>query len=618
MIVKSVHGPVDISKPENVVRGMVFDHDGEPRVAVVDGCRESAGRSFLGCHPIVAARGDCERFGLAPSVDAGAHGFARTREGFAVDTQRPESLPPGTVGERENGTRWMSPVPTGLLLSRFLGLDARYASVADVARLCCGAVFHDDHGGCGERCSLAIGNHAEHEDLSSGVKWAATNAPTRAGVTWTYPDAGAVVGVDRAMVPTFAVLLREHDGVDRPSQWAGVPAPMTGVRVVVIAENEAVARNVRRRLEALGGRREGGGVTWPGGSWIRVVTGEGRGLRADVVVGGDPDSTRCLLSDPWSLGIRVPGEQWESFFGVGARSVAASGAPRYSGNVRSADTSSRLADSLEETGFVGSATLAAAVMADIPRGKMVMAGTPWRTSPDLLYADAVGAAQIGGVRADFVAVDEVPSGPRRVRVLVRDDETLRSDTPAGARTIVRLAAPDLSESEVDKVTDYLTHRRPRADGASLRESIEVVLGAKVFSSGHAQSPPIDPRRAAWIDDVTRRMLETRKAAASETATKHNAEALLLSKALRSALADVDRLPWDLADRKPLRAAAHALCEMAEAATDGMGHDGPKLRPMLGEMLGILRAAALLPPATAAGMAERTLGAARKAMPRRQK
>lgn len=90
--------------------GMVFSLDDEPWCAVSFDdyieCWQSADKTwasamglvefpFLGCDPSIATRDLCERFGIAPGIDAGAHGFARLRGGGAVDLQRPENLVPG-------------------------------------------------------------------------------------------------------------------------------------------------------------------------------------------------------------------------------------------------------------------------------------------------------------------------------------------------------------------------------------------------------------------------------------------------------------------------------------------------------------------------------------------
>lgn len=118
MIVKSATGDVDLSVPENVRRGMLFRGNGRDFVAACDSqfsFLDGAPYTFLGCHPEIARREDCERFGIplrceqhgvpdAP-IDAGAHGFARTREGFAVDLRRecPTGARPAAHGGRREG-----------------------------------------------------------------------------------------------------------------------------------------------------------------------------------------------------------------------------------------------------------------------------------------------------------------------------------------------------------------------------------------------------------------------------------------------------------------------------------------------------------------------------------
>lgn len=221
MIVKSAAGPVDLSKPENVRRGMVFHGDTRDITAgkevgpdfweSTDGVlfHPSRGWSLIGCDPAVATRADCERFGIAPlppGVTATAHGFARTRDGFAVDLTDPDRLCAGmvfevkaalygeSVGKRfvlvgrimedgNGGESWVchgdaggdwrvwKAVRKGEV--RFIGLDARHARAEDVERMCCGAEDPSNFVPGQTRCTLAIGDHAEHEDIAAGVKWTA-------------------------------------------------------------------------------------------------------------------------------------------------------------------------------------------------------------------------------------------------------------------------------------------------------------------------------------------------------------------------------------------------------------------------------------------------------------
>ena len=186
-----------------VVRGMVFQDpaaskpnifDDNPSVyrngaegmrevqeALAAGVRHGAIR-FLGCDPTIATRADCERFGV--HGDAAAHGFARLRGGGAVDLRR---VPPtGTVYTINGGRRTKGNNAPLIAAGRFIGLDARYASRKDLKRLCCGAERTGDmvtNAITGEpievpahRCTLAIGEHDEHEDLATGVRW--SDAPT--------------------------------------------------------------------------------------------------------------------------------------------------------------------------------------------------------------------------------------------------------------------------------------------------------------------------------------------------------------------------------------------------------------------------------------------------------
>lgn len=136
-------------------------------------------RRFLGCDPTVASRADCERFGV--HGDAAAHGFARLRDGGAVDLYRVPLA--GLVTEDGVGQRRAFEDPaTCFADEHFLGLDSRHASPEDVRRLCCGAeeaetiVTLRGFAGVsptGRVCSLAIGDHDMHEDLATGAKWSA-------------------------------------------------------------------------------------------------------------------------------------------------------------------------------------------------------------------------------------------------------------------------------------------------------------------------------------------------------------------------------------------------------------------------------------------------------------
>lgn len=167
--------------------------------------------NFLGCDPAIAAREDVERYGIAPGIDAGAHGFARLRGGGAVDLRR-EGLPMGAVVlDTECGERGMpidcdGPWRTAPLETdeRFVGLDAWLARPEDIQRLCCGE-YGPDQIDCANRttwaprCTLAIGDHDEHEDLATGARWRAKPNPD-AVAAWEARAAvpGTVENVQRA------------------------------------------------------------------------------------------------------------------------------------------------------------------------------------------------------------------------------------------------------------------------------------------------------------------------------------------------------------------------------------------------------------------------------------
>lgn len=194
MKIQTNQGEVELTA-EMVCRGMVFQSDnwiqnhardgvltmlhddpGNPGAwkATVDDlwCFPEHAQRFLGCDPTIATRADCERFGV--HGDAAAHGFAKLRDGGALDLRR--HLPGGWVIQNASGTynagilpwQW----PEG---ARLVGFHARHARPEDVDRLCCGAHHRDVHEGKlrDALCTLVIGDHDMHEDLATGVKWSA-------------------------------------------------------------------------------------------------------------------------------------------------------------------------------------------------------------------------------------------------------------------------------------------------------------------------------------------------------------------------------------------------------------------------------------------------------------
>jgi len=110
---------------------------------------------------------------------------------------------------------------------RFIGLDARHASPEGVRRLCCGEYGSDQIDG-GNRttwapqCTLAIGDHDEHEDLATGVKWAAKQAPT---MTWTYGTVVTIPSSVRAVTGTIGGTYAPAAGISVP---AGAACPNCG------------------------------------------------------------------------------------------------------------------------------------------------------------------------------------------------------------------------------------------------------------------------------------------------------------------------------------------------------------------------------------------------------
>lgn len=199
MKVKTRDGEVELT-PEMVCRGMVF-RDAANKLFTTGGKRwddvwycvfdattfgvPHRFPHFLGCDPTIATRADCERYGV--HGDAAVHGFARARDGGALDLER--DAPEGAVYEHvSGGARRVTGAAVPFTdKMRFVGLDARHASPDNVKRLCC---YEPDTSERRDgfsalprwqdvawreaprrRCTLAIGDHAEHEDIATGVKW---------------------------------------------------------------------------------------------------------------------------------------------------------------------------------------------------------------------------------------------------------------------------------------------------------------------------------------------------------------------------------------------------------------------------------------------------------------
>jgi hypothetical protein len=122
MKIQTRDGEVELI-PEMVRPGMVFRIDGKPWTAMrrddyinswmgadktwtvaayLSECR------LLGCDPTIAAREDCERFGIVPDIDAEEHGFARLRGGGAVDLQK--TVVNGAVAVAGADANWGIPV----------------------------------------------------------------------------------------------------------------------------------------------------------------------------------------------------------------------------------------------------------------------------------------------------------------------------------------------------------------------------------------------------------------------------------------------------------------------------------------------------------------------------
>ena len=173
-------GEVELTA-EMVCLGMVFETSWWSAVVTVgvDGwtaeeIAKDPAALFLGCDPTIASRADCERFGVYG--DAAAHGFARLRDGGAVDLRRAD-IPWIWLRSREGNEGTYRDGAYLVDGDVFIGLDARYARPGDVDRLCCGAHRQWVEGDRlrDAMCTLAIGPHEVHEDNGTGTKW--RNAP---------------------------------------------------------------------------------------------------------------------------------------------------------------------------------------------------------------------------------------------------------------------------------------------------------------------------------------------------------------------------------------------------------------------------------------------------------
>lgn len=124
--------------------------------------------ALLGCDPVIAAREDVERFGVAPGIDAGAHGFARLRGGGAVDVRR-EAMAGVVASSIEFGERY------------------------------------DEYGFVSYGCTLAIGHDGDHEHLATGVRWAAKKET---------PPCCACGGATKAGLQALRIIARNEYGED--------------------------------------------------------------------------------------------------------------------------------------------------------------------------------------------------------------------------------------------------------------------------------------------------------------------------------------------------------------------------------------------------------------------
>jgi hypothetical protein len=230
-------------------------------------CPEDTACRFLGCDPTIATRADCERFGIAPGIDAGAHGFARLRGGGAVDLRR-VPMPVAAVARAENGDErivlTMTPEAERRLGpdERFVGMHARrIARPEDVERLCCGATARcADYPNTKDRCTLAIGHDDQHEDLATGVRWPAKPSALRGSITTSdgvrhTVDIDARGGVTTASETDEALRarLRVADMSERFARHvAGEPEPGTPAWIEALVAQGGFTCEVKRAARGPG------------------------------------------------------------------------------------------------------------------------------------------------------------------------------------------------------------------------------------------------------------------------------------------------------------------------------------------------------------------------------
>lgn len=646
MIVKSASGNVDLGQPENIRAGMVFDTEvGPMMVERTDGHGWCNGgvlgprdrRAFLGMDPAHATRADCERFGLAPGIDAAGHGFARTRDGFAVDMRR-EWLPPGAVILHQDGKTLVDALPhrraSLIREERFIGLDARHARPEDVERLCCGALFHDDRGGCGERCTLAIGDHDAHEDIAAGVKWpdpvrsipgplafasSTISAQDCMGVgdkVWSPGKASGLCPhcktghMERRQSRTMGTYMACIGGCGRtesahdPAAFArkSDPSPL-GVH---FAENGRLreATTTEKALMGLGTENAARETDAALRARIRQQQREDSAMRRMLGIPepGTPDWIRAKVREA-GYGCKVD----RGAYGPGTVAVTVYAAP------------AAYRDFLTKWLAVEMPVGASCTVLDAAcPGCGCRGECSWRThtmiDPDAVTCETCQCRWCGPATPEFLARQKetgqaCPNPPAtRPRVVVEGDVasiigidgTVHFD---GDKVRVwrwsgdEYREMDPSEYDVVRVPDFSARPTSRGHLAQTSDNaFRIYPGAPrtiTLDVGTLKPGSAVILRAPGGDPINL----TPQAAA-----------------LRAALPTIDALPWPAADRRALRDATHAVAEMVEA-TDGKAPAG--LRGPVTEMLAALATAAHVGPAVI-GEAVKARDAARAAMPRRTK
>ena len=574
--------------------------------------------TFLGCDPAIAAREDVERYGVAPGIDAGAHGGA-------VDLEDPESLCRGMVfeivgavyGSRrglrfvlvdrnmgdgnggaswecwgDGGGSWKMWKAVRAKEVRFVGLDTRHARHEDVERLCCGEhqteQILDGYVGrtsTGDVCTLAVGDHDTHEDIATGTRWPAAPSAAdvaawqaRANVPGTAENVQhsamgfALDGVGGGMYspPAATLVFGAGLGSTTIACSSAEVDPRGRLRSIVVRFTVADLAPWRHRLDKwlLNG---GACSVQTGNEMIRAVLSAWRpetipGALAEGFIVTLQEAHPEVAQNDDALRARLREEER-------ARQIA-----RARAGEPEPGTIAWITAIVKEDGYGcyverarrGPGTVDVTVFG---APAAYCAGLQCRLRDNMpAYVDVLvepaGAPPDSGPRLDaLVAACDMRRG------VGETDESLRARLEAYIREEVARVCrpgfatsahygPGLSAVEAFTLIESGTHRALDLD------EIERLCGKHSLAAGAAKwaaSRPVEPVKVHTLTiaagDVPPSPLAIPNAAAERKAAR------ALAKALRSALPSVDALSWSAADRKSLRTAAHAVCEACEAACE---------------------------------------------------